>query len=396
MKTLNKYITARTFLTAANQMLTTATAYQIYHITHNAFYLGLIGLIQFLPKIIFIFQAGTLSDRFDRRKIITLTQTGIFIISLFIVLSNTFHLISGLLLLVCVFIYGSCFALEGPAITSLLPNIVERNVFSKATAQVSSFTQAATILGPTLAGLLLIFNLDFVYIIIALFNLIAIIFIKMIKSSEVKKDEFLVTNESQVKATIEGFKFIWKKKGILGAMSLDMFAVLFGGITALLPMFASEVLHVGSFGYGLLRSAPGIGAIIMAAILVYFPLQEHVGKKMFLCVALFGLITILFALSKIFIISLLLLVLLGMVDQVSVIIRTTYVQLVTPDDKRGRISAVNLIFIGASNQLGEFESGMVAGFLGLIPASIIGGVATLIIVAIWYNVFDDLRELEKL
>jgi MFS family permease len=195
---------------------------------------------------------------------------------------------------------------------------------------------------------------------------------------------------------VEGFKFIWNHKGILGALTLDMFAVLFGGITALLPIFCDKILHVGAFGFGLLRAAPAVGAILMAIYLAQRPIKRYAGYKMFLAVAVFGLITILFAFSHNFILSLVLLIFLGMADQVSVIIRHTFVQLKTPDEVRGRVSAVNFIFIGASNQIGEFESGSVTALIGLIPATILGGGATLFIVLLWFLGFKDLRNLDEM
>ncbi|GFH40135.1 MFS transporter [Lactococcus insecticola] len=394
---LAKYLSLRVATTAANQMLTVAVGYQVYQLTGSKFLLGVIGLIQFLPKIIFIFNAGTISDRYDRRRIITVTQTAILLISLVLGFGSYLQLLHPYILLIAVFIYGTAFAIEGPAIVSLLPNLVERTEFPRVNAISSSFNQAASIIGPALAGLLYILGADFVYWSIVVFNVIAIVATFAIKSTDVRHSEAKrQIHTSNVKATLEGFRYIWQNKGILGALSLDMFAVLFGGVTALLPVFATDILHVGSTGFGILRAAPSIGAVLMAVYLAKNPLRRKAGKKMFAAVAIFGIITILFGLSREFYLSLGLLILLGAADQISMIVRSTFVQLKTPDEIRGRVSSVNLIFIGASNQLGEFESGTTAAFMGLIPATIFGGIMTLVVASLWFVKFDELRELDEI
>ncbi|MDR1763906.1 MAG: MFS transporter [Dysgonamonadaceae bacterium] len=394
---MKKYYILRIASAAANQMLSVAVGYQIYELSKSALLLGVVGLIQFLPRIIFIFYTGTFSDKYDRRKIAQVTQTIILAISLLLGLMSISGVISEWLLLATVFLYGTSFAIEGPAITSLLPNMVQNADLSKALAKNSSFQQAAIIIGPALAGLLYSFGSSTVYFSIIFINLVAVICAHAIKDSEIinKSDKHLET-ESRVQATVEGFKFIWNNKGILGALTLDMFAVLFGGITALLPIYCDIILHVDSAGFGLLRAAPAVGAIIMAVFLSQRPIKRAAGHKMFLAVAAFGLITILFALSRNFALSLSLLIFLGMADQISVIIRQTFVQLKTPDEVRGRVSAVNFIFIGASNQIGEFESGSVTALIGLIPATIFGGCATLTVVLLWFVWFKELRHLDRI
>ncbi|MDR2147257.1 MAG: MFS transporter [Tannerella sp.] len=394
---MKKYYVLRIASTAANQMLAVAVGYQMYELTKSAFLLGIIGLVQFLPKIIFIFYTGTFSDRYDRRIIAQVTQTVILAISLFLGAASFFGIINEWILLVTVFLYGTSFALEGPAITALLPNMVKEANLPKRVAESSSFQEAATIIGPALAGLLYMVDSSTVYFSIIAVNLVAVVCAHAISDSEIiNKAEKRLEAESRVKATVEGFKFIWRNKGIFGALSLDMFAVLFGGITALLPIYSEEILHVGSFGFGLLRAAPAVGAIMMAVYLSQRPIKRFAGRKMFLAVAVFGLVTILFAFSYNFMLSLVLLILLGAADQVSVIIRQTFVQLKTHDEVRGRVSAVNFIFIGASNQIGEFESGSVTALIGLIPATVLGGGVTLLVVLLWYIGFRDLRELDEM
>ena len=394
---LAKYISLRSMTTAASQMLSVAVGYQIYEITGNAFLLGLVGLIQFLPRVVFIFQAGTISDKYDRRHIIEITQSTILVISISLGFLSFFQLINPLLLLLVVFLYGTTFAIEGPAVLSLLPNLVAKKQFSKANARANSFSEGAILGGPALAGFLYLLGPDFVYWTIIILNIIAIVSTKMIKNSDIiNKATALNAETNSIKATIDGFKYIWKRKGILGAISLDLFVVLFGSVTALLPIYALNILHVGSAGFGLLRSAPGIGAILMAIFLIYrFP-QKNVGKYMFGAVAVFGLMTILFAFSRWFILSMAILIVLGAADQISVLIRSTFIQIKTSDEVRGRVSSVNLIFIGASNQLGEFESGVVANFFGAVNATIFGGVVVFVVIIIWYKYFTELRDLQTL
>jgi MFS family permease len=394
---VKKYYVLRIACTAANQMLAVAVGYQMYELTKSAFLLGIVGLIQFLPKIIFIFYTGTFSDKYDRRKIAQVTQSVILAISLCLGAASFLGIINEWILLSSVFLYGTSFAIEGPAVTALLPNMVKDEDLSKTLAESSSFQQAAIIIGPALAGLLYLFGSSTVYFSIIFINMIAVICAHAIKDSEIiNKSDKRLEAENRVKATVEGFKFIWNHKGILGALSLDMFAVLFGGITALLPIYSDKILHVEAFGFGLLRAAPAAGAIIMAVFLSQRPIRRYAGRKMFIAVAVFGVVTLLFAFSRNFIFSLILLIVLGMADQISVIIRHTFVQLKTPDEVRGRVSAVNSIFIGASNQIGEFESGSLTALIGLIPATIVGGGATLLVVALWYIGFKELRNLDRM
>ena len=396
-KIMRKYLPLRTMITAASQMLSVAVGYQIYELTGNAFLLGLVGLIQFLPRIIFIFQAGTLSDKYDRRRIVTITQTTILLISIVLGFLSFLNIITPLVLLIVVFLYGTTFAIEGPAVVALLPNLVTKDEFPQANAKANSFSQGAILGGPALAGILYILGADFVYWMVVVLNVIAIISTRLINDKDIVYTATKLDSEtSSVKATIEGFKYIWNRKGILGAISLDLFVVLFGGVTALLPIYAVNILNVGSVGFGFLRSAPGIGAILMAIFLTYHFPKKNVGKYMFGAVAVFGLMTILFAFSHWFIISMMILVILGAADQISVLIRSTFIQIKTPDEVRGRVSSVNLIFIGASNQLGEFESGVVANFFGAVNTTIFGGIVVFIIVIIWYKYFTELRNLQSL
>lgn len=401
-KNVKIYVVLRLCVNISAQMLTATVAYQIYQITHSTTFLALSGLMQFLPKIIFMIWSGTIADKFNRIKIARVTQSLILLTSLLFAVLTVLGLLSPYLCLLLVFVYGTIFAMEGPAVIAILPNIVKKKNLSRAQSAVSSLQQISLACAPALAGSLIAFNQIASYLAICISSLIAFLVSFLLKTNSENIDSNQVS--AKYDSPLDGFRFIWKHKGILGALSLDMFAVLFGGVVALLPVYASDVLHVGAVGYGVLRGATSAGAILMAVCLTIFPIKKFAGKKMFFCVAVFGAVTIAIAFSKSLVITVILLMILGVVDQVSVVIRSVFVQLNTPDEVRGRVSAVNLIFIGASNQLGEFESGMVASAfamlpgvtIGAIPATIFGGVCTLIIVVIWYAKFSQLRELDSL
>jgi MFS family permease len=392
---LKKYMLLRVATEVANSMLTVAVGYEIYQLTHSYFMLGLVGLVQFFPRLLLVFHSGTFSDQFDRRRIIEITQSILFVLTFILGAASFFKFMSPTLLLIAVFIYGAVFTMEDTAIASLLPNIVQREHFAQATALNQSFDKVASLGAPILAGALYVFGSDLVYWSITILNTIAVIATFSIKDADIIYPQVKTKIDSAVRATLEGFKYIWTNKGLFGAISLDMFAVLFGGITALLPVYASDVFHTGSTGFGILRAAPGIGAVLMSIYLAKKPLEHAAGKKMFAAVALFGLVTILFGLNTNFILGIILLIILGAADQISVVVRSTYVQMRTADAMRGRVTTVNQVFIGTSNQLGEFESGLTSAWWGLIPATIVGGFATIAVVAIWYLSFRDLRELEQ-
>jgi MFS family permease len=342
---------------------------------------------------------GVVSDKFDRRKIIAITQASLLVVSFLLGFTTATHWIFPAFTLVMVFLYGTAFAYEGPALFALLPTLVSKKRFPRVVALISSVQTTVIILGPAVAGFIYIYGPQAVYWSITAFNAVAIGMALTIRSKHLDKTTtsraHAVANKQQ-NSPLEGFRYIWSNKGILGAVSLDMFSVLLGGVTALLPIFATDILHVGPTGFGFLRAAPSVGGLIMSVILVANPIRHKTGLKMFGAVAVFGVATICFALSHNIFISIAALIILGAADEISVVIRSTYIQLMTPDEVRGRVSAVNLIFIGASNQLGEFESGTVAYLLGPIPAAIIGGVGTLIVVSICAWRFPELRKLDQI
>ena len=390
-KALRFLMVARVSTNFAYQMLTVAVGWQMYSLTHSAFYLGLVGLVQFLPMLLLSLYVGHISDRYDRRKIITISQ----IVQSIFILILAFGSFSGWItkerFLIIIFFVAIAHSFEGPPMQALLPNIVSRDIFPRASALMSSVSEFAVIIGPAVGGILYSFGSTLVYILTGALYLISSILISQIS---MRKEEFK-PEPTSLKSLFAGIFFIKSRPIVLGAISLDLFAVLFGGATALLPIYASSILMIGSFGLGILRSAPALGALLMSAYLARRPLRHKVGKTMFTAVIFFGLSTIVFALSKSVVISFLALFVLGASDVISVVIRSTLVQLETPDYMRGRVSSVNMIFIGTSNQLGEFESGLTASLLGTVPAAFIGGIGTIIVVMIWMKLFPSILHVDK-
>jgi MFS family permease len=383
-------------------MLATVCGFQIWQLTHSTIWLAMAGFVQFIPRLLFMFIAGSLADRRSRQKVIACTQTVILIISLLLALTTQLRVITPELCLFFVFCYGSAYGIQSPSTVSILPTLVKPSQFTRATALMTSVLQFVTISGPAVGGLLYEFGPQTAYFLITFFSGTTIILILSLKVR--KSAQTTAGTISRPESPLAGLRYIKSKPGILGALTLDMFAVLFGGATALLPVFATDVLRVDSAGFGLLRASPAIGALITSAILAKFPLRRHNGKKMFAAVIVFAVSIILFALSRDLLLSIGLLVISGAADVVSVVIRSTYVQLHTPDEVRGRVSAVNLIFIGASNQLGEFESGIAASafeFLGgagvgAVAATVFGGACTLVVAGIWFAKFKELRTLDRI
>ena len=384
---------ARIFTSAANQMLSVAVAWQIYQLTGSAMDLGLVGLFQFMPRIFFTAMAGNMADSHDRRKLAIasqLLQVVVLTSLLTLTITNTInqHWIFGL-----VFVSGIARTFEMPATSSLLPSLVPSALLGRAIAMSASAIQAAFIVGPALAGMLYALGGGVVYgVTLALFVGAVIGYTSIPSATHERKP----LAGSEWEKFVGGLRFIRAQRTVLGAISLDLFAVLFGGATALMPILANELLHTGAWGLGLLRSAPAVGALLMSGVLARVPLQKNVGRIMFTSVAIYAIATIGFGLSSSLWLSLLLLAILGAADMVSVVIRSSLVQLQTPDHMRGRVSAVNSIFIGASNQLGEFESGMTAAWLGAVPAVILGGVCSLAVTILWMRWFPLLVKADKL
>ncbi|WP_437682427.1 MFS transporter [Sorangium sp. So ce131] len=385
------YLAARLLSAVAVQMQSVAIGWQVYALTGDVFDLGLIGLAQFAPFFALILFAGQAADRFNRQNIISLGLAAELACSL-LLLAFT---VSGLKVVWPVFgvlvLFGSARAFMMPASQAILMNLVPADSFGKAVALSSSSFHAAVIVGPTLGGLLYLAGTTAVYTMVAALLLLSLVLMRFARSTQQPRRR----EPTSWNAVLEGLRFVWSRPAVLGAISLDLFAVLFGGAVALLPAYARDVLHAGPTGLGVLRTAPAVGAALTAGALAVWPIGTRVGRWMFGGVAVFGLATIALGQTRSFPVALVALFLIGAGDMVSVYIRHILVQFETPDAIRGRVSAVNAVFIGASNELGEFESGLTARWLGLLPAILLGGTATLIVAALWAWGFPVLSRMDR-
>jgi MFS family permease len=376
----------------AFQVQAVAVGWEIYNVTGSAFYLGLVGLAQFLPMFFLTLVVGYVSDRFDRRSVAWFCQATEGLAAVTLAAGSFGGWLNAEVILVVTFVLGSARAFEGPSMQALMPGLVPRALFPPAAAWTASATQMAAIFGPALGGLLYVANATISYAAAGVMFLLAGLLVFLIPRRGIAGER----EPSTMRSVFAGIAFIRSHPVILGAISLDLFAVLLGGATALLPIYARDLLVTGPWGLGLLRSAPAVGALAMSLFLVRHPLRRRVGRTMFTAVAVFGLATIIFAVSVSFPLSLAMLVLLGAADVVSVVIRMSLVQLGTPDEMRGRVSAVNSLFIGTSNQLGEFESGLTAAWFGTVPAVLIGGIGTLVVAMLWIRLFPALARKDAL
>lgn len=386
------FAASRVFSSLSFQAVGIAMGWMIYDQTHSAFALALVGFCQFLPMAVLTFVVGHVADRFDRRRIGLACQLIEAVTSLVLAVATWQQWLSPAGILVAVTIMGAVVAFERPTMAALLPNIVPTSMLQRAVATSTSLMQTALIIGPSLGGLLYgvspvaPFAVAAVLFAVASFNVISI----RMEWTPSKREPVTLTS------VFAGVSFIRSRPVMLGTISLDLFAVLFGGATALLPMFARDILHAGPWGLGLLRAAPAIGALAMSIVLARRPLTSDVGRKMMMAVAVFGVATIVFSLSTNIALSVIALLVVGASDTVSVVVRSSLVQLLTPDEMRGRVNAVNSLFIGTSNQLGEFESGMLAGVVGPVVAGIVGGVGTIAVVLLWTRLFPDLLKVKTL
>ena len=385
------YWTARVCSMGAYQMQVVATGWSVYDLTNNPFDLGLVGLVQFLPRIALTLWAGAIADRYDRRWIAFLCAIVQMIACGMLALGSWTEILTREGIFGLIAVIGAARAFEMPTMQSLLPNVVPASEFPRGLAMSTAATQIAIIGGPALAGLIFLAGVTSVYSVATMFFIVA-----SVAMATMPRIRVPVQRARSSESLLAGIHFIAANPVILGAISLDLFAVLLGGATAMLPIFAKDILRVGPTGLGLLQSAPALGALAMTFFLSRYPLQNQVGRQLFISVAIFGLGTIVFAFSTSFWLSLVTLVVIGAADCVSVVIRQSLVQLETPDDMRGRVSAVNSVFIGASNQLGEFESGMLAAWLGTVPSVAIGGLGTLLIVGLWIRLFPSLVQRDRL
>ena len=372
----------------------TAIAWQVYAIRHQPFDLALVGLILFLPQLLLAIPAGLIADRLERRAVCIIASFANVVGSLiFFYLTRAPHT-SLPIYFAAVGYLAIAYALGAPAQRSVLASIVEGEHYIRASAIVSSVAQICVIAGPAIAGLLIAFSVPLAFAVAAAFHLIGGIgFFFLKRRAPEVPDEGAADIWS---SALEGLHFIFERKIILGAISLDLFAVLFGGATALLPIYATQILHVGATGFGLLRAAPAVGAALVALWIVRYPIERNSGRWLIWSVTGFGIFTIVFGLSRSMPLSLAALALTGGFDMISMVIRGALTQLRVPDAMRGRVGAVENIFIGASNELGTFESGAAAAWLGAVPAVALGGVATLIVIALWSRLFPDLHAFDHL
>jgi len=391
-KPLLLYVAARSFSEFAWQITTVAVGWKIYQLTGSAFYLGMIGLVQFVPSALLVFIAGHAADRYDRRRVVQLCQFAQGLAAIYLVARGLTGMLSALDIFLVLLVVGSATAFESPALLALLPGVAPEGQLQRATAFSSGASQIATITGPAIGGLAYAIDPAAPYVIMALFWLLAGCAAGAIRLERSVKP----TEPPTFSELFAGIGFVRSNPAILGTISLDLFAVLLGGATALLPIYARDILHAGPWALGVMRAAPAVGALVMTAVLTRHPMTRRVGMRMFQAVIAFGVATIVFALSSEIWLSVIALAAMGAADTISVVIRVSLVQLATPDEMRGRVGAVNFLFIHASNQLGEFESGLTAALFGAMPAALIGGLGTIAVALLWMKLFPSLRKVERL
>jgi MFS family permease len=388
------YQVVRFCVVAGLEMQSVAVGWQVYEITRSPLDLGLVGLAQFLPNIVLFLLAGHAADRFSRKRVLFICQVGFALCSVALIEISHRGLRDVRPIFAVLVLLGIVRSFNAPAGRSLLPLLVPRELFPRAVAWNATTFQAATILGPAIGGLLyaLLRGPTGVYVTSVVASAVATVALVRVHLQSTQQRQ----EDASLRTVLAGLHYIWTHKQILGSISLDLFAVLLGGSVALLPVYAREILHTGPWGLGLLRAAPGFGAATMAILLAYRPLRRRAGAIMLWCVAGFGVFTIVFGISRSLTLSMAALVLVGATDMVSIVVRGTLVQIASPDKVRGRVNAVDMIFIGASNELGEFESGLTAHWFGTVTAVVIGGAGTLLVVGLWAWMFPELRKVDQL
>jgi MFS family permease len=387
------FLLSRSLTRFSSQIGAVAIGWQIYDITGSAFDLGMVGLVQFLPTALLVFVAGHTADKFERKRVVQLCQLVEAATAVFLCWGSYGGWLTEVHIFIATFVLGMAGAFESPTIAAMLPLIAPQGSLQRATALSSAAAQVATITGPALGGLAYAVAPGLPYGIMLVFWLLSMVLTGAITVGQPPAEE---KDGAAADDIFAGVRFIRSNSAILGTISLDLFAVLFGGVTALLPIYARDILMAGPLGLGILRAAPAVGALIMTTILARHAIDRRVGMRMFQAVIAFGVATVVFALSHWMWLSVLALAVLGAADTVSVVIRFSLVQLSTPNDMRGRVGAVNFLFINASNYLGQFESGVAAALLGTVASAVLGGVATVAIALLWMKLFPTLREVEKL
>lgn len=386
------FLLSRSLSRFSSQIAAVAIGWQIYDLTGSAFDLGMVGLVQFLPTALLVFVAGHAADRFERKRVVQLCQVAEALTALFLAVSTYAGWLDAVQIYIATFIIGIAGAFESPATAALLPLIAPQGSLQRATAVSSGAAQVATITGPAIGGLAYVFAPSLPYMIIVVFWIAGAILTGFLQP----RQQTMMKEQGADDDLYAGVRFIRNNPAILGTISLDLFAVLLGGVVALLPIYARDILQTGPLGLGILRAAPAVGALFMTIVLARHPIDRHVGMRMFQSVIIFGVATVAFALSQWMWLSVISLAILGAADTVSVVIRFSLVQLATPDEMRGRVGAVNFLFINASNQLGQFESGVTAALFGTVPAAVLGGVGTIAIALLWMKLFPALRKVQRL
>jgi len=381
---------SRVLATLALQMQTVAIGWQLYSLTGSAFDLGLVGLVQFVPTIVLTLVVGQVADRYDRRLVVVVCELAQAGAGGVLALGSLGGWLTREGILALVAILGAARAFENPARAAFVPRLVPLALLPRAIASVTSAGQTARIVGPALGGVLYTLGPATVYALVAALYVVGATLIALVRDDQPAR----VPDEITPASLFSGIAFIWRQRLLLGLMSLDLFAVLLGGATALLPIYARDILDTGPWGLGLLRAAPAVGALAMSLVLTRHPVDRRAGPVLFAAVFVFGLATLVFGVSTSLRVSLAALVVLGASDLLSVVIRQSLVQIRTPDGMRGRVSAVHSLFTGTSNQLGEFESGLLAALFGAVPAVLVGGAGTLVVAAVWMYRFPELRRFE--
>ena len=386
------YLWSRSFSRLSSQIAAVAVGWQIYDMTGSALQLGLVGLVQFLPTAILVFAAGHAVDRFDRKRVLQICQITEGITGIFLAWGSFAGWLTVPQIFVAMAVFGIITAFENPAGAAMLPSVVPEGTLQRATALSTGVAQIAMITGPALGGFAYAVSSATPYAIMSMFWIAGAILTGFIAI-----ERNVAPKEPPTFADLfAGVGFVRSNPAILGTISLDLFAVLLGGATALLPIYARDILDAGPLGLGVLRAAPAVGALMMTVVLARTSIKRRVGMRMFQAVIVFGVATIVFALSTTMWLSVIALAIMGAADTVSVVIRLSLVQLATPDHMRGRVGAVNFLFINASNQLGQFESGVTAALMGAMPAAVLGGVGTVIVALLWMKLFPTLRNVERL
>lgn len=387
-----RYWLGETATVLAYQMLAIAIGWQVYDLTDSALSLGLIGLAQFLPQFLLALVAGHVADRYDRRVVVLLCQALKCLIALALAAGSYTGRLTGELMYLAAFLVGTASAFQSPSLRSMLAVLVPRTLLPRCLAWSGAARKVAVVTGPALGGAMYLAGPGTVYAVSAACFVAAAVLLRGVDLPFVERPRQPVT----LATLFGGIAHIRSSPVLLGAMSLDLFAVLLGGAVALLPVYARDILHTGPLGLGLLRAAPAVGALLASGYLVKVPLTRRVGRVMFASVAIFGVCMVVFGLSESFALSLAILVVSGAADMVSVVIRSSLVQLDTPDEKRGRVTAVSSLFNSTANQLGQFESGVVAAWIGTVPSVVVGGVGTVVIVVLWMRWFPELFSREGL